>query len=134
MVREITASLRANGQLKENLADAIRDSSVSGAPSWFEGQHGFSVPPEAIADMNSNKSMIFVSGFPPYSEASKALKISMSASLHHCPEARDGYLGISGHLAIFFRQQGGRPYNYKIFGSLLKAGDSFQIKPYTIRT
>ena len=133
MLREITASLRANGNLKNCIADAIREVMATGEPSWFECRHGFSVPPDAISEMNANRSMIFVSGFPPYEDDPAAPRISMTAGLQNCPEARDGQLGVTGHLARYFRQMGGRPHSYKVFGSLLQAGDDFLIKPYSIR-
>jgi len=130
MLREIVASLRARGMLHDSVRDAVA-STGSGA-SWFEAHHQFSVSPQ-IAPFNQMRAIVFVSGFPPYVEPSPDVpQISMSASLHHFPTARDGQLSVSGHDALFFRSLNGRPYSYSVFGSIFSCGDGFQVKPYAI--
>lgn len=80
------------------------------------------------------RAVIFVSGFPPYDDgAEKNPRISMSASLHHFPSARDGQLSWSGHDALLFRRLNGQPHPFSVFGSVFECGDGFQVKPYAIR-
>jgi hypothetical protein len=132
MLLEIIASLRASGNLCASIQDAITRARASGEPVWIDSRSAYSVAPDNIATFNSQRAIIFVSGFPPYCEDPKASRVSMSASLHHCPEASDGLLGLSGHLALHFRKLDGKPYQYQVFGSFFSSGDDFQIKPYAI--
>ena|SRR5258708_6126999 len=130
MLREIVASLRANGTLHDSIPAAIAFN-ASGA-AWFETRHSFSVPPR-MDEFNRMRAIVFVSGFPPYFEPSpETPRISMSASLHHFPTARDGQLSISGHDALFFHALNGRPHSYSVFGSVFSCGDGYQVKPYAI--
>jgi hypothetical protein len=130
MLREIVASLRARGTLHDSIPAAII--ATNGGAAWFEAHHSFSVPP-MIEQFNEMRSIVFVSGFPPYVEPSPDIpQISMSASLHHFRTARDGQLPISGHDAMFFRSLKGQPYSYSVFGSIFSCGDGFQVKPYAI--
>lgn len=130
MLREIVATLRARGSLHTSILDAISETQTGAV--WFETKHSFSVPPQ-IGKFNEVRAVVFVAGFPPYEDCSPDIpRISMSASLHHFPSARDGQLSTSGHDAMFFNQLNGRPYPYSIFGSIFSCGDSFQIKPYAI--
>ena len=130
MLREIVASLRAQGKLHSSISNAI--AAAASGPLWFEGRHSFSVPQE-IERFNNIRAIVFVSGFAPYVEPSPGEpQISMSASLHHFPTARDGQLPLSGHDALFFRSLNGRPHSYSVFGSVFSCGDGFQIKPYAI--
>lgn len=132
MLREIAASLRAHGTLRLSIADAIAATTKTREATWFEAKHSFSVPPQ-MDKFNQMRAMFFISGFPPYTEPSPDIpEISMSASLHHFPNARDGQLSISGHDALFFRSLNGRPHLYSVFGSIFSCGNGFQIKPYAI--
>jgi hypothetical protein len=133
MLREIVASLRAHGSLHASIHDAIKKTASTHAPAWFEARHSFSVPPR-LDEFNRMRAIVFVSGFPPYDNPSaKNPPISMSASLHHFPSARDGQLSVSGHDALFFRKLNGQAHSYSVFGSIFECGDGFQVKPYAIR-
>ena len=131
MLREISASLRAQGTLYTSLIEAIAATTSTHEPSWFEARHPFSVSPE-IGKFNEMRLVMFSSGFPPHFDSPDAPRISMSASLHHFPTARDGQLSFSGHEAMFFRQINGKPHPYSIFGSIFSCDDQFQIKPFSI--
>jgi hypothetical protein len=130
MLREITASLRAQGSLHRNVGDAINSSDTTKQPAWIEARHAFFVPLQQLDTMNDVRAFMFLSGFPPYDNSAPA--ITMSASTYHFPGARDGLLGISSHDVLFFRSLGGAPYTYSVFGSLFQTGNGYQIKPYAI--
>jgi hypothetical protein len=132
MLREISASLRARGTLHNSVEEAIDATSSTPGAAWFEARHSFSIPPQ-IEKFNEMRTVLFVSGFPPYEEPSVDIpQISMSASLHHFPTARDSQIGISGHDALFIRSLNGKPYSFAVFGSIFSCGDGFQIKPYAL--
>ena len=130
MLREIIASLLAHGSLHRRVRDAISSTDRTKEPAWLEARHAFSVPLQQLSTMNEVHALMFLSGFPPYTDPPPP--ITMSASLHHFPAAHDRLLGPSSHDALFFTSLGGAPYTYSVFGSLFQTGSGYQIKPYAI--
>ncbi|GEM_PF-3993766 len=132
MVREIVSSLRAVGKLRCSIGDAIACLRTTQEPEWFETRHPFSMPLR-IEECNEMKTVVFFSGFTPFgTPVAGTEQVKMSASLNHFPAAYGGYLGVSGHDAMFFRSLNGEAYSYLVFGSLFRSGEGLQIKPYAI--
>ena len=146
MLTEIQASLRARGTLYKDFHKAAEVCRVKAEPVWVSGRYAFHakqfVGGEGFDEVNRDKAVIFSSGlyddgydasdnyFKHTEQAS--LKILMAASLHKFPGLRDGYMGVTSHEAIFFRQVGGGAFKYLIFGSLFSVGDQYQLKPYAL--
>ncbi|MEQ1752259.1 MAG: hypothetical protein ABL974_22755 [Prosthecobacter sp.] len=124
MIREIAASLRANGRLLTTLKEAKERACATSEPVWFEGRHEFSMPFN-VSDCNDNNSVVFWSGDPPH-------HIEMAAGLNHFPSARNGLLGLSSHEALFFNRIRSAPHSFYVFGSVFRVGEGFQIKPMAI--
>jgi hypothetical protein len=129
MIREIAASLNANGTLCRSMTEAVKRVNANRGAVWVEARHPFSVPLR-FDYFNEVRGVTFLAGFPPYDDP--APKITMFASLNQFPSVEGGQLSVSGHDALFFRQLGGAPYEYTFFGSFFKAGENYQVKPYAI--
>ena len=133
MLREIVASLRADGTLNTSIDQAIARTKRTNEPAWFEARHKFSIPVK-IEEFNRARTVVFLSGFPPHRQSSEP-RIEMHASLAHFPSVSGGQLGVSGHDAFFIRKQNGVPYPFLVFGALsaFTSDAGFQIKPIAIR-
>lgn len=124
LLREIIASLRAQGVLQRSIENAKTCVNASKEPSWFEARHPFSMPFD-LHECNGQNRVVFLSG-------QKSDQIEMSASLHHFPGAREGILGMSSHDALLFKAMKGGEREFSVFGSLFSTGNGFQIKPVAI--
>ena len=133
MIREIVASLGAHGTLHHSIRAALTATDSTSAPAWFDAKHPFSMP-FSIDECNRERTVVFHSGYTRHGiSIDGEPHIRMPASLNHFPSAYEGQLRISGHEAMLFRSLNGSEHLFSVFGSIFRAGDSYQVNPYAIR-
>jgi len=136
-ILEVKDALQRKGLLRKSLNEAAKQVSETDSNCWIDITHPFYIQDQAIETMNQAQHIHFQTGHDyddsdAYWKTQTKYKVTMMASLHKFPSLRNGVLTPSGHEAIFFRSVSGKGHKYRIFGSLNKVGDDFQIKPFSI--